>query len=55
MLGPWVLILFVILFMMRQVRGQGGAGGVMNFGRSRAQMYTKENRTNVSFDDLAGA
>ena len=55
MFGPFILVLFVILFFMRQVRGQGGAGGVMNFGRSRAQMYTKENRTNVTFDDVAGA
>ncbi|MEO0652021.1 MAG: ATP-dependent zinc metalloprotease FtsH, partial [Planctomycetota bacterium] len=55
MLGPWILVMALILFFMRQMRGQGGAGGVMNFGRSRAQMYTKENRTNVTFDDVAGA
>jgi cell division protease FtsH len=48
-----ILVLFIVLF-MRQVRAQGGAGGVMNFGRSRAQLYTKENRTNVTFDDVAG-
>jgi cell division protease FtsH len=40
---------------MRQMRAQGGAGGVMSFGRSRAQLYTKENHTNVTFDDVAGA
>jgi cell division protease FtsH len=55
MIGPWILIMLVLVFFMRQLRGQGGAGGVMNFGRSRAQMYTKENRTNVSFADVAGA
>ncbi|MFT6108190.1 MAG: cell division protease FtsH [Planctomycetota bacterium] len=27
----------------------------MNFGRSRAQMYTKENHTGVTFEDVAGA
>ncbi len=53
--GPWLLILLVLMFVMRQLRSQGGAGGVMNFGRSRAQMYTKENRTNVTFNDVAGA
>ena len=53
--GPWLLIFIVLMFFMRQLRGQGGAGGVMSFGRSRAQMYTKENRTNVGFDDVAGA
>jgi ATP-dependent metalloprotease FtsH len=52
---PWLVIFAVLFFFMRQLRGQGGAGGVMNFGRSRAQMYTKENRTNVTFDDIAGA
>ncbi len=53
--GPWLLVFFVVMFAMRQIRGQGGAGGVMSFGRSRAQKYTKENRTNVGFDDVAGA
>jgi len=53
--GPWLVILIFILFAMRQMRGQGGAGGVMSFGRSRAQLYTKENNTNTTFDDVAGA
>ncbi len=52
---PWVLIFLVLLFFMRQMRSQGGAGGVMSFGRSRAQLYTKENHTNVTFNDVAGA
>jgi cell division protease FtsH len=53
--GPWILIFAVFLIVLRQMRGQGGAGGVMSFGRSRAQLYTKESRTNVTFDDVAGA
>jgi len=52
---PWILIFVVFLFFMRQMRAQGGAGGVMSFGRSRATLYTKENHTNVTFDDVAGA
>jgi cell division protease FtsH len=55
MVAPTLLIFVVLMFILRQFRNQGGAGGVMNFGRSRAQMYTKENRTNVTFDDVAGA
>jgi cell division protease FtsH len=55
LMGPWILLLIVVLFVMRQVRSQGGAGGVMSFGRSRAQLYSKENHTNVTFDDVAGA
>jgi cell division protease FtsH len=53
--APWVLIFVVFLLFMRQMRAQGGTGGVMSFGRSRAQLYTKENHTNVTFDDVAGA
>ncbi|HKE00729.1 MAG TPA: ATP-dependent zinc metalloprotease FtsH, partial [Planctomycetota bacterium] len=50
-----LIIFIVVLFFMRQMRSQGGAGGVMSFGRSRAQLYTKEKHTNVTFDDVAGA
>ncbi len=53
--APWVLIFVVFLLFMRQMRSQGGAGGVMSFGRSRATLYAKENKTNVTFDDVAGA
>ncbi|MCA8981711.1 MAG: ATP-dependent zinc metalloprotease FtsH [Planctomycetes bacterium] len=52
--APWVLILVFFFIFMRQMRSQGGAGGVMSFGRSRAQLYTKENHTNVTFEDVAG-
>jgi cell division protease FtsH len=52
---PWLLIFVVFLVFMRQMRNQGAAGGVMSFGRSRAQLYTKENHTNITFDDVAGA
>ncbi|MBL8862110.1 MAG: ATP-dependent zinc metalloprotease FtsH [Planctomycetes bacterium] len=55
MWGPLILVFVIILFFMRQMRNQGGAGGVMNFGRSRAQLYSKENHVNVTFDDVAGA
>jgi|688.fasta_scaffold04652_2 cell division protease FtsH len=52
--GPWLLILIVFFFFLRQMRNQSGSGGVMSFGRSRAQLYTKENHTNTTFDDVAG-
>jgi len=53
--GPWIVIVLVVVFYMRHLRGQGGAGGVMNFGRSKAQLYQKENQTNITFNDVAGA
>ncbi|MFM1872764.1 MAG: ATP-dependent zinc metalloprotease FtsH [Planctomycetota bacterium] len=53
--GPWLLVLAIIwFFILRQMRSPGGSGGVLSFGRSRAALYTKENRTNVTFDDVAG-
>ncbi|MFT4844113.1 MAG: cell division protease FtsH [Planctomycetota bacterium] len=53
--GPWLLVLAIVwFFIIRQMRAPGGSGGVMNFGRSRASLYTKESRTNVTFDDVAG-
>ena len=53
--GPWILIFGVFLLFMRQMRNQGTGAGVMSFGRSRAQLYSKESHTNVTFDDVAGA
>ena len=53
--GPWLLIFGVFLIFMRQMRNQGSGAGVMSFGRSRAQLYSKENHTGVTFDDVAGA
>jgi cell division protease FtsH len=54
-IGPWLLVLLIVwFFIIRQMRAPGGSGGVLAFGRSRAALYTKENRTNVTFDDVAG-
>ena len=53
--GPWLLVLAIVwFFIIRQMRSPGGSGGVLSFGRSRASLYTKESRTNVTFDDVAG-
>ena len=53
--GPWILIIGVFVLFMRQMRNQGSGAGVMSFGRSRAQLYAKEDNTNITFDDVAGA
>ncbi len=48
---PWILIFALIWFlMMRQMRG--GGGGVMDFTRSRVKII-KENKPDVTFDDVA--
>src|SRR3984957_5221177 len=52
---PWLIIFAVIYFVLfRQLRGSGGAGGMLgNFGRSKHRITSKEH-TNVTFDDVAG-
>jgi cell division protease FtsH len=51
---PWVLVIGLFYFLvMRQMRNPGGNGGVLSFGRSRAQMFNKE-KSNITFDDVAG-
>ena len=40
---------------MKQMgRSDGGNGGVFNVGKSKAQLFDKENGTNVTFRDVAG-
>ena len=52
---PWILIIGLFwFFIIRQMRSPGGGGGVLNFGRSRVQKYSKEQRTQVTFDDVQG-
>lgn len=55
-IGPYILLIAIVwFFIFRQMRSPGAGGGVLSFGRSRAAVYTKENRTNITFDDVAGA
>ncbi|MDW3647246.1 MAG: ATP-dependent zinc metalloprotease FtsH [Bacteroidia bacterium] len=51
---PIGIIVALYFFFMRRV-GAGGAGGqIFNIGKSRASLYDKENKVNVTFDDVAG-
>ena len=53
---PWVIIIGGWFFLMsRMSRGAGGgAGGIMNVGKARAQVFDKENSKKVTFKDVAG-
>ncbi len=48
------LILLAVMFFFLFNQGQGGGNRVMNFGRSRARLYTEEKKR-VTFEDVAGA
>ncbi|AOZ92800.1 ATP-dependent zinc metalloprotease FtsH [Paenibacillus crassostreae] len=48
------LILMFVLFFFIFNQSQGGGGKVMNFGKSKARLYTEEKKK-VTFEDVAGA
>jgi cell division protease FtsH len=51
---PWLLILGLIFYSARRFQQRmGGGGGIFNFGRSKAKLYTKE-KTTVGYKDVAG-
>ncbi|MGD9888108.1 MAG: ATP-dependent zinc metalloprotease FtsH [Halothiobacillaceae bacterium] len=50
--GPFLLLIGVWIFFMRQMQG-GGRGGAMSFGKSRARLMG-EDQIKVTFADVAG-
>lgn len=52
--APWIILILIWLFFIRQMQGGGGAKGLFNFGKSKAKLLTDE-RPKVTFDDVAGA
>ncbi|HWR82002.1 MAG TPA: ATP-dependent zinc metalloprotease FtsH [Candidatus Deferrimicrobium sp.] len=51
---PWVALVFVWLFFLRQMQGASGPKGLFSFGKSKAKLLTDE-RPKVTFSDVAGA
>ncbi|PKK83406.1 MAG: cell division protein FtsH [candidate division Zixibacteria bacterium HGW-Zixibacteria-1] len=51
--APWLLLIFIWLFFLRQMQGASGPKGLFSFGKSRAKLMTDE-RPKVTFDDVAG-
>jgi cell division protease FtsH len=49
---PFIIMFVLFFFLINQA--QGGGGKVMNFGKSRARLYTEEKKR-VTFEDVAGA
>ncbi len=50
--APFLLLIGVWIYIMRQMQG-GGGKGAMSFGKSKAQLLT-EDKNNITFDDVAG-
>jgi len=50
--APFLLLIGVWIYIMRQMQG-GGGRGAMSFGKSKAQLLT-EDKNNITFDDVAG-
>ncbi|MFZ2338982.1 MAG: ATP-dependent zinc metalloprotease FtsH [Bacteroidales bacterium] len=53
---PFILLIFLWLFMMRRMSGGagGGAGGIFSVGKSKAQIFDKESNVKINFSDVAG-
>ncbi len=47
-------IVIWILIMRSMTRGSGGAGGIFNVGKSKAQLFDKDSSVAVTFKDVAG-
>lgn len=53
---PTLLLLFgmLVLWFVFMNQSQGGGGKVMNFGRSKAKVHKDDEKTRVTFNDVAG-
>ena len=51
---PPLLICLVFFLLTRSLSKRMGGGGIMGIGQSNAKMYNMENKTGVTFDDVAG-
>lgn len=49
-----VAMWFLIFRKMGSGGGAGGAGGIFNIGKSKAQLFEKGTRVNITFNDVAG-
>ncbi|MFQ6007459.1 MAG: ATP-dependent zinc metalloprotease FtsH, partial [Candidatus Zixiibacteriota bacterium] len=53
-IAPWLLIVLIWIFFIRQMQGAAGPKGLFSFGKSKARLLTDE-RPKVTFNDVAGA
>ncbi|MCB0838496.1 MAG: ATP-dependent zinc metalloprotease FtsH [Bacteroidetes bacterium] len=51
---PIAILIALWFFFMRRVGGGAAGGQIFNIGKSRANLYDKENKVKVTFNDVAG-
>lgn len=51
---PFIILIVFWIWMMRGFSGMGGRGGVMNVGKSKAQLFDPETKVKTTFNDVAG-
>ncbi len=51
--SPWILIIFIWLFLMRRMQSGGGPSGIFSFAKSRAKMISPD-KPKITFKDVAG-
>jgi cell division protease FtsH len=54
---PIIILVAMWFLIMRKMGGAapgGGAGGIFNIGKSKAQLFEKGTRVNITFNDVAG-
>ncbi|MDR2791344.1 MAG: ATP-dependent zinc metalloprotease FtsH [Tannerellaceae bacterium] len=55
--APFLLFVFIVVYLMRRVSGgglPGAGGGLFSVGKSKAQLFDKENHAGITFKDVAG-
>ncbi|MBK9450294.1 MAG: ATP-dependent zinc metalloprotease FtsH [Bacteroidetes bacterium] len=53
-LVPIAILIALWVFFMRRIGGGGPGGQIFNIGKSKALLYDKENKVEVTFNDVAG-
>ncbi|MBO4249657.1 MAG: ATP-dependent zinc metalloprotease FtsH [Paludibacteraceae bacterium] len=51
---PFVLIVLFFVYMSRGISGSGGIGGIFGVGKAQAQLFDKDKKDKVTFQDVAG-
>lgn len=51
---PWLISIVFILYMLRSLRGFGGGSGGLPFTKNRIRAYVQNEKTKITFADVAG-